>query len=767
MCVAPFIHFPSSCSSSLRITGGSNYYFLFVVVAVAVVCTKMRSRRAALRNIATLSEKALCSVASFFFFFLSMRTSRLCGCVAPVQAWVAEYAERLGLERTPTCPTTDAALTNAASETSEDASSTLSPEGAAELRKHYQDARRAFLKGLRAYPFSYSGITKRPSTFDDEYRLRGLSNDDFVLMSTSSGAHERKATERTAEEGKGETAVTPSFASKNPVQLRKNRRATPLSPAPPVKGIPVRWPSLLQLTREVERYNMTRHYLWDIVVDRQQPSDPAHVSRQLVTTSDANGATPSLLALYPFSVLSRLAEHAVRHAWCGGPHIYPKGRFPDASFAFNFTGCPRLTLADVASQQWNRAEAARFLVAAMQHSSIQKDLRQRLWTAAQRYHRDILTDVDALAHASGGEAAEKQSRRVYLTGGRPTQHTTTIAVEDLKQQLFSFPAHVHYTVLPPAGAAPSRPASLNYRNCGEGRVVLQPLRSSHWFHFAAADSAVVEILAERPHTDVFLPGTPFAFVTGSVEGKSAAAAPRANVTTQDQLWLLLSEMVRLRLLVSYLLHLEVFLRNMRNATSPFPTGSRAAFDAPHAAATEASESSSAAQETHDALCVNEVFHFLDVQVHADLQRRSHNRRFLSKYQMRLEASEEGGNGEGCDFTSSGDALSENLSSSLRGRRSTVCFSTVQELFTAFTKAMEKGAGGEGRDAPACTAASAQDVHEGSDKLERQKGSTARVEQNTDGCHPKVRAKGDGQAAPLSSADASFLAAVLAPWPKKT
>lgn len=71
MCVAPFIHFPSSCSSSLRITGGSNYYFLFVVVAVAVVCTKMRSRRAALRNIATLSEKALCSVASFFFFSFS------------------------------------------------------------------------------------------------------------------------------------------------------------------------------------------------------------------------------------------------------------------------------------------------------------------------------------------------------------------------------------------------------------------------------------------------------------------------------------------------------------------------------------------------------------------------------------------------------------------------------------------------------------------------------------------------------------------------
>lgn len=70
MCVAPFIHFPSSCSSSVRITGGSNYYFLFAVVAVAFVCTKVRSRRAALRNIAALSEKALCSVASFFFFSL-------------------------------------------------------------------------------------------------------------------------------------------------------------------------------------------------------------------------------------------------------------------------------------------------------------------------------------------------------------------------------------------------------------------------------------------------------------------------------------------------------------------------------------------------------------------------------------------------------------------------------------------------------------------------------------------------------------------------
>ncbi|KPI84813.1 hypothetical protein ABL78_6141 [Leptomonas seymouri] len=676
-----------------------------------------------------------------------MKPGRLHRCFAPAQSWVANYVGRAAAppRASPTPPSQPAAsLPDMRGNDADDSSPTLKLGEAALLGNDYAAARRAFLKCVGAEPFSYARIVGRAMPSVNECNLRGLSNDDFVATDAAGDGEAQRMPGRDAVPS---PATERSAAVKKPVkELSVTSAAAPS--ASPIHPNPPRWPSLLQLCREVERYTMTRSYLWETSDARTQASV---VPRGLLTTSDDYAATPSLLALYPFSVLSRVAEHAVRHAWRGGPHLYPGGIPPERSAVFNFIGCPQLRLEDVASQQWDRAEAAHILLSVVQHPCIQKDLRQRLWTAAQRYHRDLLNDLDALTQ---GTAAEGRGNDVVeMQGFRTTDAPATVPLADVKRQLFSFPASVHFAVVPSTDASSGK--------AGESRrVVLQPLSSSHWFHFTSANSDVLRILSERPHTDIFVPPKPFIEVSRAVSGRTRRQKMR---TTQDQMWLLLSEMSRLRVLIAYLLHLEEFLYNMRKAASLSPARRKALGGTgdvhPGSARVDA-------QAAHDAHYVGEVFHFLEVQAHAQLQRRVHNRRFLSKYRMRLAVDDEADEGGIANHTLRGDDVSRSGASRtcLYGQGGVKCFSTVQGLFTAFIQALERGDswGSVQRSGAADLEVGEREYRKvGSGKLKTGSQHTSQVNSNT---FVDLGAESETQEIPLSPDDRNFLEAIVSARP---
>ncbi|KPA78957.1 hypothetical protein ABB37_06021 [Leptomonas pyrrhocoris] len=621
----------------------------------------------------------------------------------------------------------------------------MSPTAAAVLQEEYEAARRAIVKGLGAYPFSYARVLGRQTTPADEWRLRGLSNGDFVLATEAreGGTHELR----------GKDAKQPPMTAHRTAAVRApDAQSSASSVSLPMQAKPPRWPSLLQLTREIERHTMTRTYLWEISPVKKTATAS---SNSLFTTSDAYAATPSLLAFYTVSVLSRIAEHAVRHAWRGGPHLYPKRRVPERNSAFAFSGCPRLTLEDVTSQQWDRAEAAHFLISVLQHSCIQQDLRQRLWTAAQCYHRDILQDLDSLARGTRQEGGRKSF--IAVDDSRAASTAFQVPLEEVKRQLFAFPAHIHFSVVPSAdvfaGAAGNK-----------GKVVVQPLRSSHWFHFSSSDRDVMRIFSERPHTDIFMPSKAFTEVTKMA---NQGAPMHKTRTTQDQLWLLLSEMSRLRILVGYLLHLEAFLYKMRCAAEVSP-GEHTASDGK--GVTRQGLSTADAQAAHDARYVGEVFHFLEIQLHMQLQRRHHSLRFLSKHKIQYAASEAAEDSNGSPATFGEDDVASNGASTSGSRlqEEARCFSTVQGLFTAFIRALE---GDPRHTLPEKGGAPAQ-----VETAEKKAPDIGSGELQGGGLHatrvnPRKsvdqRANSTGKTTHLSADDEAFLQAVVSSLPSET
>lgn len=529
--------------------------------------------------------------------------------------WAADYLARVGLPP-PQCPPLASPSAASSSHSSSSPatggaapSPTLSASDAAALATGFQAARDAFLGSLGVCAFPYSSLTGQTEAPTEVGGLRGLTYDDYAVLIGTRSSSNNTNTRGSCLESVG-AAPSPS-----PVPAES-------------AAAPAHWPTLRQLTKQTARY---------VAAQRQLRADTATSAESISPTSPTNTAASQLASL-PYTLFSLLAEHAVRHAWRGGPHVYPHRRLPVSTDPFPLTACPRLRQKDVAGTQWERREAAHFLLAALRHPCVQTDLRQHLWAAAQGHHRDILHDLAALTEEKKGEDGEPF---VSLRGGHTTAASTRVPLAVLQRDLFSFPEGVHYTP-----ATTSQQQQQPHRD--KNSVVLRPPNSSsHWFHFTSTNAAVLAVLGERPHTDVFLPTPSFAPVHGATSSvnTTTAAATATRVTTQGRLWLLLSEMVRLRLVVAHLLHLERLLFRLRAA------------------------STSPEDDVAAASAVEEVFAFLSLEPQSELHRVRHARRFLLRYDLQpsvpVEAQEKG--------------------------ESPRTFSTVQGLFNAFTRAPKKPA----------------------------------------------------------------------------
>lgn len=677
-----------------------------------------------------------------------MRRTTSRRCLAPLESWAAEYLERIGAGPATECSSHDAAAPSPRqSACCSESAITLSQDEAAHLRAKYEAERRAFVKGLRLRPFSYARVTGRPTCDEAAGKLRGLSYGDYTPLNN---------TPTTTEGAKGRAD---RYAEKTPEEISSAALAAgrrfPASSSSSLQmhSTPLHWPSFTQLTQELEHHTMTRTYLWESYDSHKGRTAALPKSASPITTSSVYASTPSLLALYPYSVLLGVVEHAVRHAWRGSPRVYPANRLPTPDDRFRFTGCPRLTPQDVAGQDWDRGEAAHFLLSVLQQRCVQQDLRRRLWAAAQRYHRTLLTDLELLSTPANDNDRDSNSVPfIELDSGQGSQHTVKVPLEKVRRELFSFPADVHFTLAP-------RSEISVVHDSKRGRVILRPLRSSHWFHFVSQDRDVVRVLSERPHTQLFVPASAFAKVTDDAE---KLGGHQRTWTTQEQLWLLLSEMVRLRILVAYLLHLETFLFQMRNAAPS--SSARVRKGGAGERVLEGGAAAQYAQEAHDALYVGEVFDFLDIQPHHQLQRRSHNLRFLSKFQISCDTPGElsGDDGQG-GSQRGGDAAdpSSGVPSPEGKPTHSCCFSTVQELFSAFSKAMGVGVVVPGDAKVVSSPPSAKSGAAGSVKRRSEAEGYPRVQEELHGAHVPGNVDGVAGDAPLSATDESFLAAIMA------
>lgn len=429
---------------------------------------------------------------------------------------------------------------------------------------------------------------------------------------------------------------------------------------------------------------------------------------------------PQLVAAVPHALLHTVAEHAIRHSWHGAPSAYPGGCLPTACTIFAPDKVPALTVADVAGPHWDRAVAARCVVQVLQEPSVEQGLRQALWAAAQDYHNAILTRLDSLAAVdAGGEGAVVVT---LCTGG--ALPSMRLSLRALKRDLFSLPEALFFARVTP------RADELVQRE----RVECPPLEGSHSLLFTTADAEVAEALSRRPPSDIFMP-----VFFAAVEAKAPPRRPQvppSKLSVRDKLWILLGEMVRLRYLVAYLLFLERTLHTIR-CDGAGPSG-----------VTPPASPVAPAQVVQDAKCIRLVVQFLRSPLHQWLGAATHRHRFLRKVRVRHTAS-----------VAAATACGTEEPVGLR-------YETVQELYTAFSRALKGGSeAGERSTTSASTAPSA--ATRGAQGAEVTQADRVPTETPDQINAPADAHRSLTESSDLSGADAHLLTAILSRAPVTT
>uniref|UniRef100_A0A1E1J2Q3 Uncharacterized protein n=1 Tax=Leishmania guyanensis TaxID=5670 RepID=A0A1E1J2Q3_LEIGU len=624
-----------------------------------------------------------------------MRPSRMHLCTSPVHPWVSEY-----LARAVVAPAVSASA-HRYKGTSRLKSGQADVEGITEseravLQAQYREARKQLVGALLMQPFSYNSILARasgssPTALADMYDLRGLCSAAYDFLQESPNrdptAQQSASCASEADMPPSESApVTVVSTDAGPAGSAKRLSSSTTSVAGAPAAAVVRWPTVSQMTKAVERRIMDYRYVWrtanrlasdrvEVEQKRCVLASPSDATQAPTTPIFTGGSLPFLLATIPHNLLFSIAEHAILHAWYGGPHVYPNAKIPNPNSAFDLNDNPLLRVDDVTSLQWDRAQAADFLVVVLRQPAVQRELRQRLWGAAQSYHRSVIRKLESLGMKRRAEGVSKDAADNFFIlldqePGMPTP--LSVSLREIRDDLFSFDEHMYFVRVSPS----------SYSSPWKCRVDCQPLRSTHLFRFVSSHADVVAAFRDRPRSNVSDALFRFSSLDGNTSAK-ASAAP-VSLSTRDKLWLLLSEMVRLRYLVAYLLNLEVILHQVRNNHSrsqreqPAPKEvDRASF--PASRHLEQAD----VQDAENANCIAAVFHFLGIRIHPRLAVSSHHHRFLRLARVRHCERPTVSKPPGAS-TAAHEASDAGMSVTHEDRR----YRTVQELFSAFSKALD-------------------------------------------------------------------------------
>lgn len=621
-----------------------------------------------------------------------MQPSKVHFCTASVRPWVSEYLARMGVAPANTAsarPHRDSALKAQQADRAE-SELVAAPE-------QYREARRQLLGALHVQPFSYANVVARARGLsqtqpEDTFALRGLCSTDYDSLDENCML---EPAARQLAGCTGEADAPPSApasadavsADAGPAQALSSPATCVASAAGAPAAAVARWPTVSQMTRAIERRIMDHRRLWRaanrLASDRLGSGEmccaltsPTSTAQSPSTSFFFGSSLPFLLATIPHTLISAIAEHAILHAWYGGPHVYPDAKLPCPTATFVFKDSPLLRVDDVTSLQWDRAQAANFLVAVLRQPAVQKELRQRLWSAVQNCHRGVLRKLESLAVQKDVEGASKEAAadRLILLDQEPGMPSPpSLSLREVRDDLFSFDELLYFVRVSPSTSSTSR----------QQRVECESLWSTHLFRFVTSRADVAAALRDRPRSNV----SDLLFCVSLRNGDTSAKASSAPVSlsTRDKLWLLLSEMVRLRYLVAYLLNFEVMLHRVRNSTRHSQRGQSTSKEVDSAGFPGNSSSEQAdAQDADNAKCIAAVFRFLDIRLHTRLAVSPHHRRFLRH--ARVRHCERSATPEPPDRAT---AAHEATDADTGVRREARRYATVQELFSAFSKALEE------------------------------------------------------------------------------
>ncbi|GET91095.1 hypothetical protein, conserved [Leishmania tarentolae] len=707
-----------------------------------------------------------------------MRPSMIYLCVASAGPWVSE-----GLARTGGLPAADTASAHphnstAAFTAQQEDRVDIEENELAVLQKRFREARKQILRALHVEPFSYANVVARARglsrrNLEDPFDLRGLCSTDYDIcdescMLEAATSHSASCIRDANAPHLESSAVTAVPADAGCAVTAKKLFST-VPPVAVAAGSPtasvVGWPTVLQMTKAIERRIMDYQHLWRaasvLASDRPGPGEAHRASASptgtvppLCTSFLTGVSLPFSLATIPHTLLSAVAENAILHSWYGGPHGYPGGSLPCFTSAFAIHDSPLLRVDDVKSLQWDRAQAANFLVSVLRQPALQKELRLRLWGAAQNYHRGILRKLESLAltkEVEGRSKGASDDRRIVLDQEPGTPSPVSLSLREVREDLFSFDEVLYFARVSPS----------SYSNSRLHRVECQSLRATHLFRFASSHANVAAALSDRPRSNVSSSLFRVSLPSGDTSGKETSAP--LLLSTRDKLWLLLSDMVRLRYLVAYLLNFEVLLHRVRNNngssqhTQPNP---KEAYRASFHGSSGLAEAD--AQDAEDAKCIAAVFHFLEIRLHKRLAGSVHDHRFLRL--ARVRHCERSGTPELRERESGiHDTTNADMSFTHEPRR----YATAQELFTAFSKELN-GATTAPSAQPApvasCTA-STQGTRGGQAAPEnRREAMRSMADEMHSRSGPPNGARdvsSSAESSPLSDTDADFLKAVLA------
>ncbi|KAG5496919.1 hypothetical protein GH5_01430 [Leishmania sp. Ghana 2012 LV757] len=708
---------------------------------------------------------------------MGMRPAKVHLCNAPVHPWASEYLARVGVA--------PAAIASAHSHRG------ASPHNAQQtdcgdtsgidldsLQKQYREARKQLLRALRVKPFSYENIIARasgslPEKTVDLYDLRGLCSADYDHVAGSSALEPAARQFAHCTGTAGAQPVVSASATAVPADSGPARRDKKLGPsvtsvasaAGDAPAAAVHWPTVSQMTKAVERRIMDYRPLWRatsmLISDRLEAEKKRRALEPHTSAAEASstlfftgGSLPFLLATVPHALVFSVAEHAILHAWYGGPHVYPDGKAPSPTAAFVFQGGPLLRVDDVGSLQWDRAKAAYFLVAVLRQPAVQKELRQRLWGAAQNYHRGVIRKLESLAWKKGAEDVSQDAcdRHLILLEQEPGMPAPlSLPLDRVRDDLFSFDERAYFFRV-----SPSSP----YANSHQCRAQCESLRSTHLFRFVSSCADVAAAFADRPRSNVSGSLSRFSSLVAEA-GPKASTAP-VSLSTRDKLWLLLSEMVRVRYLVAYLLNFEFMLHQVRHSYSRSQGERPKRKEGEGAGVPEFSSSEQAnMQDAENANCIAAVFHFLDIRIHPRLAVNVHHHRFLRLTRVRhrewLSAAEPHE-----ASTAAHEATDTDMSLAPEARR----YATVQELFNAFSKALGESTASPSQEpgTVASCACSVKSTGEGSgtsgDDMEARSDAQNRPCGSSGLQHVVRETMAPEGPSPLSDTDADFLEAIV-------
>ncbi|KAG5497565.1 hypothetical protein JKF63_03829 [Porcisia hertigi] len=619
-----------------------------------------------------------------------MRTSKVLLCTPLVHPWVSQYLARVGVA--PDVSASELVYKGTSPLRSRDVDTpAISVSEAAVRQRQYREARKQLLGALRVQPFSHATIFARAGVFssaspEDIFDLRGLRSADYDCLDAPRLLCRARPHSEACSSSVDPLPSESQFVAGRPARSTMHSSPIASSVASAAEGPTVQvvsWPTVAQMTKALERRIMDYRHLWraaktfagDHLNAREKrenlesPTSASHLPSGLFFSG---GSRLVVLATLPHTLVYSIVEYSILHAWHGEAHVYPMAKLPSPGVDLALQDRPLLRAEDVTSLQWDRAQAANFLVSVLQQPVVQKDLRQRLWGAAQNYHRDIMRKLESLAVKTGGKGVREDVTDewcILLDHERGGAEPLSLSLQALRDDLFSFDEILFFL---------RRPLASSYSSSRQHRVECQPLRSTHFFRFVTSRPEVAAAFTARPRSNIF----DFSFRSSPPDGKTGGrtSGALATLSTRDKLWLLLSEMARLRYLVAYLLNFEVMLRDVRNShTPPYgeqPTpreGDRALFLGSRGIQ-QADE-----QDAKNAKCIEAILYFLDIRIHTRLATCSHHHRFLRHTQVR--------HGERFSMPEMPSPPREATDVDIDVSRKACRHATVQSLYSAFSKAL--------------------------------------------------------------------------------